>query len=313
MDTMTLGRRCIFLLLAATLMVVPIPIRAQTRAASSRDSSLKTESYVDYSLPKLHHAVSELHGLTPDPNQHQLPFLLTRVGQVAEDLFEKMPNLISREQVWQMEHDPAAMSHSEALHTRPPREFNYLILSHETRSHSRTLDEYRSDPQDRPVEAEDPRYPHSHGFAYAWVIFFPSNRSESRFRYLGQQKMDEHGTFVVAFAQNPDLVESPGEVVFQGRWIPVFYQGIAWIEKSTFRIVRLRTDLLVPMPSIQLQRLTAQLHFGDIHVSGAASTLWVPQEVDITSELKDHISSEIHRYSNYRLYAVTTRIVPTIR
>ncbi len=78
-------------------MVAPPPCRPQTRATggpSSRDASVKTESYVDFSLPKLLDAVSELHGLKPDPNQHQLPFLLMRVGQVTEDLLQKMPNPI---------------------------------------------------------------------------------------------------------------------------------------------------------------------------------------------------------------------------
>jgi hypothetical protein len=271
---------------------------------------------VDYPLPKLQEAVPELRGLIPATNQDELPLVLTRVGHVAEDLLQKMPNLLSHEQVWRLEHDPIAMSHSEALRGgHPPQEFNYLILSHETGNNTRTLDEYRTDSRGRAVEpaAEDPRNPHSHGFAYTWVLFFPSNRSESRFRYLGKQQVNKHKTLVVAFAQIPDLVTSRAEVVFHGKWVPVSYQGIAWIEESNFRIVRLRTDLLAPVPSIHLQRLTARLQFGAMHVSGVASAVWVPQEVDVTSELEEHISSEVHRHSKYRLYAVTTKIVPTTR
>ena len=39
-------------------------------------------------------------------------------------------------------------------------------------------------------------------------------------------------------------------------------QGIAWIDQSDFRIVRLRTDLLAPQPEIQVQRQTASILFG---------------------------------------------------
>lgn len=297
------------LLFVATLLTVAL---AAPPAQNTSSEHAKPESYVDYSLPELQQAVPETHGLRPDPNQNQLAFVLTRVGEVTEGLLRKMPNLLSHEQVLQTQHDPHAFSHEEALQGRHVQEFNYLILSHQTQSNERTLDEYRTDLQDRRIEPadENPGNPHNRGFTYAWVLFFPSNIPKSRFRYLGQQKIDKQETFVVAFAQNPDLVRSPGEVVFQGKWIPVFHQGIAWIDRSTFRIVRLRMDLLAPIPRIHLQRLTAELHFGDTRVSASGLRLWLPRKVEITSELYDQISSEIHLYSNYRLYTAQTKIVP---
>ena len=47
------------------------------------------------------------------------------------------------------------------------------------------------------------------GFANGWVYFYPSNRSQAAFRYLGQQRIRGHNNFVIAFAQVPALVESP--------------------------------------------------------------------------------------------------------
>jgi len=56
--------------------------------------------------------------------------------------------------------------------------------------------------------------------------------------------MDGHATVVLGFAQIPDKVKFPGEVTFLDASLPVLFQGIAWIDESDFRIVRLRTDLL---------------------------------------------------------------------
>ena len=41
------------------------------------------------------------------------------------------------------------------------------------------------------------------GFTSAAFIFHPTYRSESNFRYLGREKVNNRNTFVVAFAQIP--------------------------------------------------------------------------------------------------------------
>jgi hypothetical protein len=151
----------------------------------------------------------------------------------------------------QTQHAPTAISHEEALRGPHPREFNYLILVHQAGNKGKTLDEYRSDAQNTKdaLTDESPASPRAQGFASAWLLFFPSNQSESRFRYLGRQKIDNHWTLVLAFAQSPGSVKSPGQVVFEGKWIPVLYQGVVWIDETDFRIVQLRTDLLEPLSS----------------------------------------------------------------
>lgn len=317
MKTISVRQICIPLWLATTLMLAPTPGRTQTlatRDSSGRDSPVKTKSYVDDSLPEIQKAVPQLHGLQPDPNQDQLPVLLTKAGKVAGELLRKTPSLLSHEQVEQAsEMEDGKSSNSKILNGGRPRDFDYQILFHEDPVNNRIkLEEYRIDPQGRPIEpgVEDPRNPGSLGFANAWLLFLPPDQSQSKFRYLGRQQIDDQVTFVVAFAQNPGFVQVPAEVRFQGERIPVFWQGIAWIEESTFRIVRLRSDLLDPIPSIYLQQLTSQLQFENTNVSGVASPLWLPREVDITTKIKGQVVSEIHRYSNYRLYAVSSKIVP---
>ena len=181
----------------------------------------------------------------------------------------------------------ADSSNSKRLNRSRPRDFDYLSnCLHEDPVNLRTmLEEYRVDPQGRPIEpgVEDSRNPSSLGFNNQWLLsLLPARQSQSKFRYLGRQQIAGHGTFVVAFAQNPTNVQVPAEVRFRGERIPVFWQGVAWVEELTFRIIRLRSDLLDPISSIHLQQLTSQLQFDDANVSGLASPLWLPREVDIT-------------------------------
>jgi hypothetical protein len=61
----------------------------------------------------------------------------------------------------------------------------------------------------------------------------------------------------------------------------MIFQGIACVDQSDFRIVRLRTDLLAPQPEISIQRQTANSLFGPASVPTLDFTLWLPQVVHV--------------------------------
>jgi hypothetical protein len=153
--------------------------------------------------------------------------------------------------------------------------------------------------------------PASQGFGSAWLNFYPLNRAQSEFRYLGEQKMDGHASVVVAFAQKPASVKLPAKLFFENRTVPMFMQGVAWVDASDFRIVRLRTDLLTPPSGVDLRQLTADIHFSQIRIAESAAPLWLPREVTVTSDIGGATLREIHVYSNYRLFRAHTKIVLT--
>jgi hypothetical protein len=281
---------------------------------------------VNLPLPRLLKSIPQLRGLKPADDQQELPALLDKVGAAAEALFHKIPNLIAHEEVLQSQGN-----------TKPTRQdFEYLILSHPTEKDV-TLDEYRVDLHTTtaaPGETYNPAavlsggvsiadlerlnleanthnkgaLPLSQGFANGWVYFYPSNRSQAAFRYLGRQRVHGHTNLVIAFAQLPASVQSPGELRFEGQTLPIYYQGIAWVEESDFHIVHLRTDLLAPLYAVHLDRLTADIDFGETQVA-QTDPLWLPQKVVITVDVSGQTFREQHIYSGYRTYAVRTRLL----
>lgn len=161
----------------------------------------------------------------------------------------KMPNLISREDVFLLRGtqasaislgigDPLQDPETTLRHSRSI-EFNYLILSHPTRDGSNTIEEYRTALKNRRIEPSAqglvPRgclVPRGYGFAYQWLLFSSVDQPEFRFRYLGQQKIERHETFAVAFAQIPEKVRSPARFVSNGKEVPFFLQGLVWIDAT---------------------------------------------------------------------------------
>ena len=121
--------------------------------------------------------------------------------------------------------------------------------------------------------------------------------------------MDGQRTLVLAFAQKPQSVLSPALFLYQGKTTPMFLQGVVWIDASDFRILRLRTDLLSPLPDVSLHRLTADIHFVPTRIEEVPSVLWLPREVMVTSEVSGSTLREIHKYSEYRLFRSQSRVV----
>jgi len=111
--------------------------------------------------------------------------------------------------------------------SRNDRNFNYLILTHPVQDGGMVLREYRTNENGKPI---DPGMgaPSFRGFISAWLVFSSLNQVESRFRFLGQQRIEGHSTFVVGLAQIPGSVESPGVILIDGESIPMLLQGITW-------------------------------------------------------------------------------------
>lgn len=272
------------------------------RENMERDVWARAKPYIDDPLPDLQRAVPELEGLEPALSQQKLNFILARVGDKCTELLQHTPNVIA----------------SEAVITRVPpvskwrQKFEYLLLSRQGDS-GRVLQEYRMDNQRSGAADHAVEGPYAQGFASMWVRLFPGNRSESRFRYLGDHEIDKHRTFVLAFAQIPELVKFPAEFHLQGTQITILYQGIAWIDSSDFRIVRMREDLLAPRPDAYLNIFSATIRFDEAHIAKNASPMWLPEEAIVEWEFKGQHVQQRHIYSHYRLYAVKTRILPEAR
>jgi hypothetical protein len=153
--------------------------------------------------------------------------------------------------------------------------------------------------------------PLTQGFVYKWLYFYPTNRAESTFRYLGRQRIDGHQTLVVAFAQTPGAVRLPGEIRLENKSFPAYYQGVAWVDAADFRMVRLRTDLLQIDANLPLTQLTAEVQFAETRASGFDALLWLPRKVDVTTQVNGYSFNDEHLYSEYRSFQVHSKILPS--
>lgn len=303
-----------------------IPVQPAQNSASPSPAvmpSTNFPSFISCTIPELQRTVHELADLKSSQDQSSLPSLLDKLGAQIAEMANKTPNLISHEAVL-----------TERGRTKDHAEFSFLVLQHPFGLDSHVFDEYRVDvATGKKIETEfadqapqsseapsllslpDPQSisgsmgPASQGFFSAWLYFYPTNRSQFEFRYLGQQEMNGHNAQVVAFVQKPALVRLPTMVAFEDRYYQVFMQGIVWVDASDFAIQRLRLELLSVPAAVPLRQFSIDVQFGRISLTELSSPLWLPTQIVTTTSVAKLTLRETHTYRDYRLFRTRSKLV----
>jgi hypothetical protein len=278
----------------------------------------KAHPYLDEPLTELTKRIPELKQLQPASDQSQLPSILAKTGANADDFFRHVTDLIADEKITQHRlNGKGRVTASEEVRD------NYLILRHpRAEGHQNDIVEYRMDASGNRLDNVGlyRGYLVTFGFALICNYFSSSFQEESTFRYLGDEKIGSHDTYVVAFAQEPGkttlVVTMAGA---RGTTTRMLMQGVAWIDKGNFQILQMRTDLLAPRPELDLDRQTTEVTFDKVQLADLAAPLWLPSKVKVSLEFtkfdsEHHRSDEFgfrneHRYSDYRHYNVSVKML----
>jgi hypothetical protein len=268
-------------------------------------------TYLEFPIKQLRAAIPALGGIKYDESQVQLPVILHHIAQHIADVLPRLPDLISREDVYHFQSSAGTDASGAQAATQPwGRQYKYLLQRQHNPDGSVTTVESRVDGAGKPVrESGGITAVQGLGFCNQWLFFSADNQPDFHFRYLGEQVKNGRKTFVVAFAQEPKKVIAPAFFEANNRKVPFYYQGVLWVDQSTFDIVMLRTDLLAPVPQVELRQLTTELTFRSVPIHGYDAVFWLPSEVDIQSDEGGGPSEESHRYSDYHLFHAQARIV----
>ena len=299
----------------------------ETGARDAFAGQIAVRPYLELPLTQLMKRIPELKGMSPAPDQQALPMILQQTGKQVDAFFANLVDLIAHEDITQQRLATrtlaGGMPAGTMLQAQDTRD-NYLILRRSANGPAH-IEEFRMDTKGNRIDATgtEKGFFITSGFALSSIHFATRFQSGSHFLYLGNQKIDGHEAYVVAFAQLPS--EARVVVTMRGRdgsSLRLLSQGIAWVDKASFHIRRLRTDLLAPLPEVGLAEQTTTIGYNDVRFADAAP-LWLPHDVDVNIQFKEHSAGRasdlgsrvtdqtfrnIHHYSNYLLYRVSTKI-----
>jgi tetratricopeptide (TPR) repeat protein len=254
----------------------------------------------DRELDYLDHPPRDLEGLEPATDQVPLNSILSAVGKTVAESFANFPNTSSLEHIHQEK-----LQRKQKVATRLDQRFRYLCY---TPAHDwgPGFNEYRTDLVGKEVTPHglEDGFMLTSGFASAALVFHPMYQSQANFRYLGRQKVNGRGTYLVAFAQQPTKARFNGTFKSGTVSMATFTQGLAWIDAQSYQITHLRTDLLKPLQELNLERETTEIAYGEVHFKGLTAGYWVPRQVTVTVDWNGkHLRNE-HQYSEFQLFQV---------
>lgn len=278
---------------------------ALAQKSSGDDQSYYKDAhpYLEEPLEKFVLQFPELKTLQPATDQQPLAMILDKTGDNVRAFFRDIVDLTADEEITQEK-----LSSNGTIKASQHNHYSYVILTHREELFPH-IEEYRTNlPGVRAAKVgADNGYAVDRGYALECGHFSPQRRSESTFLFLGDEMIGPRNSYVVAFAQRPGHA-SPGRVS-GGNWsVAVLVQGIAWIDKESFQIIRLRTDLLAPRPEVGL--MTTELTLGEVQLADLTAPLWLPSEVSVHTEMRGKIYRNEHKYTNYKRFGVSIKIGP---
>lgn len=279
----------------------PLPVRtlySQIDSRLSLRSYIQVKSVVTEPLPSLVKGSPELHGLQPPSGAEDMAAILQKVGENVQSFFTNFQNTMSMEQVRE-----ERLNKNGKVKDQLDQKFQYLLVTHPEKW-GLGLEEYRTDSHgDRavPTGLESGMMVTS-GFASTSLLFHPAYQSGATFRYLGKQAVNGHDCYVMAFAQKPEKALMVERFNMNDTSVLVLFQGLAWIDAQSYKVVRLRTDLLKPQSKIRLERQTTEITYDPVQFKQMAAAIWLPSQVAVTLEWQGKTYRNMHKYSDFKLF-----------
>jgi tetratricopeptide (TPR) repeat protein len=241
-----------------------------------------------------------IRGLEPAKDQERLPSILDGVGARILEMTQNFPNTSSLEVIHQEK-----LGKKGKVQGSQDQKFRYLCMV-PRRAWGPGFTEYRTDAaggEALPVGIDD-GFMLTKGFAATTLIFHPTYRSESTFRYLGRQDVNGRHAFVVAFAQTPAKAHIVGAFRQGESRITTFSQGLAWVDSGTYQIIRLHTDLLMPLPELRLEKEALNVEFSEVRFKHLQEGVWLPEQVTVTIDWNGKELRNTHSYSDFSIFNV---------
>lgn len=282
------------------------PHSASTESAAAGDEPdyANAHPYVELPMAQIVERVPELKSLEPVADQQELPMILQKMGERMDDFVHNISDLTAREDLTQEK-----LNADGKIKAKQHVQDNYLILHHGYEWGAGA--EYRMDDKGNRLGPAglSQGYLVTAGTALTCIEFSTAAQPQSRFRYLGNEVLSSRETDVLAFAQRP------GEVTFStvmagtgGQEAHMLTQGILWVDKNNFQILRMRSDLLAPNREIRLDQLTTDVTLGEVRLQDVPNPLWLPTDADVYIEIGGQKYRNVHHYKDYRRYRVSVKI-----
>jgi tetratricopeptide (TPR) repeat protein len=228
-----------------------------------------------------------------------LPAIQREAGKRVSDFVDAVNRIAATESV---ENELIDRFGHRARHTF--RSFSYVASVQQTRPGFYTMEEYRNGGMD--ID-QFPERIATLGLPALVMVFHPVYVESYDLVCEGLSRRRDGLAWQVHFRQKPDMPARLRSYRVNNASYPISLRGRAWISTDTFQIERLETDLVSPVPKIQLRAEHITLEYAPVQFLSHHAELWLPESADIYFDYAHHRMHRRHCFRDYMLFAVDER------
>jgi tetratricopeptide (TPR) repeat protein len=191
--------------------------------------------------------------------------------------------------------------------TREARQYNYLVDISELRPGVFAVSEFR-DIESR--LADFPGHMATQGLPAIALVFHPRLRDTFQLTCEGLGEWQGQATWLVYFRQRDDRPNRLRAYRIGENYYAVNLKGRAWISADKFQIVHIETDLIKPMPSIQLLSEHESVEYGVVAFPEKKTELWLPKSAELYFDFQRQRFHRRHSFDNFMLFSVESHERP---
>jgi tetratricopeptide (TPR) repeat protein len=225
-----------------------------------------------------------------------LPQVLEKTGKEIQELVSNVGNIDATEELVHEELDELGKPTS-----KEKRRYDYMVSAAETRPGHITIDEQRNSISG---SALFPDGIASSGLPSIALIFHPYNRDDYRMTCEGLGAWRGQPAWIVYFRQRDDVPARLSGYAINGVMHSVSLKGRAWITADSYQIVHMETDMVKPMPEIQLLLEHISVDYKPVRFRARREDVWLPANANLYIEFRKHRFHRLDTFTHYRLFSV---------
>ncbi len=227
-----------------------------------------------------------------------LPFVLKGVARRVEELVDNLDRFSATERV---EH--FAVRPDGDLGAPDSLSFEYVVVVARRGDGDFQIDEYRDGGED---PARFPAHVATVGLPALALVFHPKFASEFNFVCEGLGAWGGKPAWQVHFEQRQDRPNQMRSYVVYKNTYPVPLQGRVMIDAATFQVLRMESELAMPVPEIKLTREHILIDYSLVQFRTGEQQLWLPRSAELYVERNGSRYYRRHTFSNFQVFTVGT-------
>lgn len=180
--------------------------------------------------------------------------------------------------------------------------FSYIVLVHKIPPDSFYLEEDRREGNDL---SAFPTPLATTGLNSLGVSILQAASSDTyQYRCEGLTGLRGEAAWQIRFEQRKGAPNSVREWRKDGRLVDVPLKGRFWLTASNYDLLRIETDLVEPVPQLELTLDHLSVDYGPVSFEGGNAKLWLPWSAEMFMELHGNRYHHKHYLTDYYLFSV---------